>query len=107
MRNIIIPTHRIDQVVAVLYNRWSETKQQLKSRPIMTFGRYVQEHDGIFGCFAIFCINGVLYIDSELYGKVNSAENLMLVAQIMELQTKWSKGDFKEALEQKIKEWSS
>lgn len=107
MLNIIVPVHRVQQVVTTLSDRWSETKDKPGKRPVKIFGRYIQEEEGMFGCYALFVVNGVAYIDSELYGKTNSEDDLMLVAQILGLQTKWGNGDFKEALQQKIKEWSS
>ncbi len=82
MKNLIVPTHRVNQVVSVLYDRWSDTKE-VNGRNRSVFGRYVDESEGQFGCFASFSVNGVVYMDTELHGQLNSIENGAFVSQIL------------------------
>lgn len=57
----------------------------------------------MYGCYAVFCVNGIVYVDHEQYGQFNSSENLMLVCQVLEVQTTWCDGDYKKGLSELIK----
>lgn len=88
MQNIIVPSHRVNQVVARLYENWSE-------RP---YRRYCKITEGMYGCYAAFVVNGVVYIDSELYGRFDSVSDPDLTYQVLEIQTPWCNGDYAAAL---------